>query len=265
MRAADCLVDSAFAPQLNVFRASLGSIKPVKRVFDDWFLCQSGVFVMYPEHFERAVDRYSRKVFQIDFPQDSGGVDETTASAIRTAKEFIDRDTAPTVVFVSASGNPPFASRFFANAVKAMRKLKKSKAILLTRHRDRIGELPENTIHIEFLPLHLCRDAGLKIAVLVHHGTIGCSATALRSAWPQVVIPAAFDQPYNAAILEALHVAQVIPMSRLTCTRLVKALEIALEDDTCVVEYASRFRASDAPSPQACVAEIIAKELLQYS
>ena len=264
MRAADCLVDIAFAPQLNAFRASLGSTKPVKRVFDEWFLCKAGVFAMYPEYFERAADAGSRKVFQIDFPQEGGDVSVTCLDAIRVAREFIDRDDAPTVVFVSASGNPPFASKFFAAAVKAMRRLAGAKAILLTRHRDRIGELPQNAIHINFLPLHICRDAGLKIAALVHHGTIGCSATALRSAWPQVVVPAAFDQPYNAAILEAMGAAKIIHMTRLTRTRLVKALEIVLEEDGRAPEPAQRRRANDASSPQARVAEIIAKELLQY-
>lgn len=264
MRAADCLVDIAFAPQLNAFRASLGSTKPVKRVFDEWFLCKAGVFAMYPEYFERAADAGSRKVFQIDFPQEGGAVNVTGLNAIRVAREFIDRDDAPTVVFVSASGNPPFASQFFATAVKAMRRLAGAKAILLTRHRDRIGELPENAIHIDFLPLHLCRDAGLKIAALVHHGTIGCSATALRSAWPQVVVPAAFDQPYNAALLEAMGAAQIIHMTRLTRTRLVKALKIVFKEEARAPETAPRRRANDASSPQARVAEIIAKELLQY-
>ena len=227
------LVDAAFVPRLNQFRAaSMGSNDPVRGgVFEDWFLCRRGAFAMYPEMFAQAPEGFH----QVCFPLASPDVDESSCEAVRKVRRFIDRADSPTIVFVSASGNPPFAAKYFKAAAKAMRALGScAQAVFLTRHADRLPPLPNNSIHIPFLPLEAC--AGIHIDLFVSHGTIGCLAHALRFGWPQLVVPAAWDQPFHAALLRSITNARALPMKCLTWRRLRRVMEEILDDEVALVE-----------------------------
>lgn len=269
-RCADFLIDRVFAPELNAFRRKrLGLMTPVRGVFaaEGWFLCRH-VIAMFPEAFSVVKSNAARVVHQIDFPCADADADaDAHEDAIARAREFVTSDDAPTAVFVSASGHPPFEKQFLHAAAKAMARLGGgiAKAIFLTTDRSHFEKrgLPANALHLHYLPLSACVEGRVRFDVIVSHATIGCTAAALRSGTKQVVVPAAFDQHHNAALLSRLNVAKVIPMRRLTSKLLAKTLERALRDES-MHHAAAKFAIDQVRSdPQARVADIITKKLAQ--
>ena len=267
-RIADFFVDRVFAPELNAFRRKrLGIKTPVRGVFaaEGWFLCRH-VVAMFPEVFSIVKSNTARVVHQVDFPYAHADSSDAHECAISRVQEFVTSDDVPTVAFVSASGHPPFASKFFRKAAKAMARLGGgiAKAIFLTTDRSHFEkrDLPLNVLHVNYLPLTACVEGRVRLSALVYHGTIGCAAAALRSAMKHVVVPAAFDQHHNAALLSRLNVARVIPMHRLTSKVLARTLEQTLRDESMhrtAKTVAQRIRGD----PRARVADIIANALAQ--
>ena len=215
---------------------------------------------MYPEAFARAPTFASA---QAGFPLQPRVPTSSELDVVAFAREYVEsHDAARTVVFVSASGNPPFAAKFFSAAADAMRRLgSTARAIFLTKHRDRLPDLPSNSIHLDFLPLDACHD--VKFGLFVSHGTIGCISNALVAGWPQVVIPARWDQPYNCELLRTMgKMARVIPIAKLSGKKLSRAIEQTFADAS-VREEATRIaqKLERAVGGAHVVAEIIAKKL----
>ena len=85
-----------------------------------------------------------------------------------------------------------------------------------------------------------------------------------------VVVPAAFDQPYNAEILQRMGIARVIPMNKLTTKRLTRALRHALRHEPSNVaswraDEVFRAYASQASDTAKDVAEFIGRDLLRFA
>ena len=273
--ACDFLIDCAFAPKVNAFRAELGMKTPkcVRGVFREWFMA-SHVLALYPAWFER-VDPPRRRgrvieTHQFDFPCDTRDVggDETVKRII----EFFGYGDEAALVFVSASGNPPFAAKFFDVAARCMARLGGARAIVLTKHTDRLGvlPLPPNVLHIEFvdlLALFRAMNRANRRPIVVHHCGVGVCASGLIGGALHVAVPAAFDQPYNANILRDMGVAaEVISMSRLSRKRLTRALLNVFEKSSLMSLRADeivRAFASSAPTDTVTlVADFIARRLL---
>ena len=271
LAAADCLVDCAFVPELDAFRARIGLHQHVSRVFRDWFM-SSRVLCLYPAWFERADEpkaRIPRGVHQFDFPLAASPGDAHDGNVVRDImQQLFTDDQQRMVVFVSATGNPPFATRVFAAALASMRALAGSsiKAIVLTKHPDRLGgAAPPNVKHVSFVNLTALLSAR-KHPILVHHGGIGCCAAGMRAGASHVVVPAAFDQPYNAEILQRMGIARVIPMRKLTTKRLTRALRHALRDEPSRrADEVFRAYASQASDTAKDVAEFIGRDLLRFA
>ena len=64
-----------------------------------------------------------------------------------------------------------------------------------------------------------------RAAVVVHHGGVGTSAEALHAGKPMLVVPHGFDQPDNAARLQRLGVAEVLPAARYRADRAARLLD----------------------------------------
>jgi UDP:flavonoid glycosyltransferase YjiC (YdhE family) len=77
-----------------------------------------------------------------------------------------------------------------------------------------------------------------RACVLVHHGGVGTCGQALRSGVPQLVTPVSTDQPDNAARLERLGVARVLPSRKASAPALMQELDILLTEP----RYAVRAR-----------------------
>ena len=119
------------------------------------------------------------------------------------AEAFLQQGPPP-VIFTPGSFMR-LSNVFFAEAVKACEQLG-VRAIFLTPHADQLpSPLPSTIRHFKFVSLQRLSKA---CAALVHHGGIGTCAQGLRAGIPQLIAPVFFDQPDNAARLEALGVGK---------------------------------------------------------
>jgi len=93
------------------------------------------------------------------------------------------------------------AESFFREALAACEHLG-LRGIFLTPYSDQVpAKLPPTIRHFKFISLQRLARHG---AALVHHGGIGTCAQGLRAGIPQLINPLFFDQPDNAARIEAL-------------------------------------------------------------
>ncbi|KAL3760062.1 hypothetical protein ACHAWU_006610 [Discostella pseudostelligera] len=100
-----------------------------------------------------------------------------------------------------------------------------------------------------------------RMAAIVHHAGIGTTAAALRSGVPQLPCPVMLDQPHNAAMVKRLGVAPTaIPFASITAKKVIKGLELILNDDKGGKEIRARAKEvgqriakeSDSSLGQAC-------------
>lgn len=131
-------------------------------------------------------------------------LDDALVPALPPPLENFLRDGPAPVIFTPGS----FIRRseaFFREAAAACER-QGLRAVFLTPHGDQIPQALAPTIrHFKFVSLQ--RLAG-HAAALVHHGGIGTCAQALRAGIPQLITPVFFDQPDNAARVEALGVGR---------------------------------------------------------
>ena len=126
---------------------------------------------------------------------------------------FLDNGKAP-LVFTLGSAAVHANLSFLRESVEAAQRLGQ-RAVLLTGSAEMREQLPRE------LPANIhCIDYAAHSAlfpralIIVHHGGIGTSSEALRSGHPMLVVPHGFDQPDNAARLQRLGVAEVLPARR---------------------------------------------------
>jgi rhamnosyltransferase subunit B len=99
------------------------------------------------------------------------------------------------------------AAAFFQQSLAACEQLG-LRAVFLTPYREQVPtELPGYACHVQYAPLQRLAP---RCAAIVHHGGIGTLAQGLKAGIPQLVTPLFFDQPDNAARLEALGVGESI-------------------------------------------------------
>ncbi|MEO8998591.1 MAG: glycosyltransferase [Rhodanobacter sp.] len=137
---------------------------------------------------------------------------------------FLDGGPAP-VVFTLGSTAVHANVGFLRESCKAAQQLGQ-RAVLLTGSPEMRAQLPRDlpsTIHLVEYAAH---DALFpRAAIIVHHGGIGTSSEALRSGRPMLVVPHGFDQPDNAARLQRLGVAEILPARRYRADRAVVLLQ----------------------------------------
>jgi UDP:flavonoid glycosyltransferase YjiC (YdhE family) len=208
------VLDPHVVPALNAFRTTHG-LAPVHRVMRSWLHSPNQVIGLFPEWFGPRQPDWPGALELVGFPLDGGSL-----PALDThLTNFLDAGEPP-LLFTPGSANRQ-ASRFFAAAVSAARRLGR-RALLLSRYSEQIpASLPEGIRHVAWAPL---RALAPQCAALVHHGGIGTSAHALAAGVPQLVMPMGFDQPDNAARLERLGVARWITPDRFDGERVASAL-----------------------------------------
>jgi rhamnosyltransferase subunit B len=120
--------------------------------------------------------------------------------------EVFLRQGPPPVIFTPGSFMRG-ADRFFRESLLACERLS-LRAVFLTPYREHLpSHLPTSVMHFSYVALQRLAP---RSAAMVHHGGIGTAAQGLRAGLPQLVTPLFFDQPDNAARLEALGVGQRI-------------------------------------------------------
>jgi UDP:flavonoid glycosyltransferase YjiC (YdhE family) len=141
---------------------------------------------------------------------------------------FLDVGPPPLVFTLGSTAvhiNADFLRESLAAAVRLGQR-----AVLLTgsqQMRAQLpGELPPGVHAADYAP-HAALFA--RASVIVHHGGVGTSAEALHAGKPMLVVPHGFDQPDNAARLQRLGVARVLPAHRYHCAGASADLRALLE------------------------------------
>lgn len=142
---------------------------------------------------------------------------------------FLDAGPAP-IVFTLGSAAVHANLGFLRESAQAAQQLDQ-RAVLLTGSPEMRARLPQDlpaTIHRVDYAAH---DALFpRASVTVHHGGIGTSSEALRSGRPMLVVPHGFDQPDNAARLQRLGVAEILPARHYRADRAAMLLRRLLHE-----------------------------------
>jgi rhamnosyltransferase subunit B len=120
---------------------------------------------------------------------------------------------APPLVFSLGSTAVHASETFLRESLKAALALGQ-RAVLFTGSPEMRARLPARlppTIHVVDYAPHAVLFP--RASVVVHHGGIGTSGEALHAGKPMLVVPHGFDQPDNAARLQRLGVAEVLPVA----------------------------------------------------
>ena len=210
------VIDKLLAPPINALRQEHG-LPPVRGILRDWWNSPDRVIGMFPDWFAHPAADWPKQTRLTGF----GLWDEGSVGGVpQEMYDFLNAGEPP-VVFTPGSAMWQ-AQKFFAACIDACTRLNR-RGILLTRHREHLPEnLPSYIRHFEYAPFSQLLPS---VACLVHHGGIGTSAQAMAAGVRQVVTPMAHDQMDNAARMEKLGIARVIPANKLTGANLAKSIK----------------------------------------
>jgi len=240
------LIDRLLAPEVNAFRAEL-ALPPVRRIFDRWVHSPDLVLGLFPEWFAAPQPDWPAHLHLTGFPLfDEGGARKPSAELA----EFLDSGEPP-LVFTAGSANAQ-AREFFRVSVEVCR-AGGYRGILLTEFAGLLPErLCEGIRHFEYLPFS---EVFPRARAVVHHGGIGTVAQALAAGVPQLLVPAAHDQPDNAARVRRLGAGSVLRPSRYRTRTVLARLDYLLRAPGVVESCRQRARdlAGSTALDDACV------------
>ena len=179
-------------------------------------------------------------------PQDA----QDTAAATSDALERFLAAGEPPVVFALGSSAVWLARHYWQHAIAACETLG-IRGLLLTGI-PLEQRLPANVAAFNYLPYSRVFP---RAAAIVHQVGIGTLSYALRSGRPQLLAPAGYDQPDNAARAARLGVGRILPFRRAHSTaRIVRELRALLGDPAyakAAVETAAKLRGTDGAASAA--------------
>jgi len=237
-------IDPAIAPSVNELRKSLGLAR-VKSILGSWMNSPDLTLGLWPEWFSRAQPDWPQNARLAGFPMyDEGDVTPLPIELLA----FLDANEAP-IAFTPGSAMK-FANKFFQTAADACALLNRP-GLLLTRHADQIPKsLPPGVIHVPYAPFGKLLP---RCAAIVHHGGIGTTSQALKSACPQLIMPMAHDQPDNAHRVQQLGCGSFVWPRSFTPRRVASELSKILSPET--KQNANKVAAhfsNDTPLVRAC-------------
>lgn len=224
-RFSDLRSDRLLAPEINSFRAQLG-LKPVSRVWGHWRHSPQRVIGLWPEWLYGPKPDWPPEAVVTGFIEyDGPSTVETQGQLDHAVNE--DAGDRPPIVFTAGSWTVNVRD-FFAAACEACEILDWP-GLLLTQEEEPLGKpLPRLVRHIRYAPFgKLLPRAG----AIVHHGGIGTAARALKAGIPQIIMPMAYDQRYNANRLVRLGVARAIERKHFTAQNLAAQLREMLQSE----------------------------------
>jgi UDP:flavonoid glycosyltransferase YjiC (YdhE family) len=145
---------------------------------------------------------------------------------------------SPPVVFTLGSSAVQQPGNFYHESLAAISRLG-CRAVMLVGNNSLPEILPAGTVVFPYAPFSKIFP---RAAVIVHQGGIGTCAQALVAGRPMLVVPFAFDQPDNAARLQRLGVARVIPRKRYTAREVYSELGQLLTEPACIASAAAAAR-----------------------
>lgn len=156
----------------------------------------------------------------------------------------------PPLVFALGSSAVWLAQDFWKHAIAACQKLGQRGLLLTGVPLEQ--SLPATVAAFEYLPYS---SVFPRAAAVIHQAGIGTLSQALRSARPQLLTPAGFDQPDNAARAARLGIGRILPFHRAhDDSRLVRELRALLDEPAhqrIAVETSIRLRGIDGAAAAA--------------
>ncbi len=229
---------------LHALRAELG-LPPVKRaiLLDGQFSGRGTLALFDPSLAAPQPDWPVRTLVCGAALYDAGDPQDTAAAADERLEAFFAAGPPP-VVFALGSSAVWLARDYWNHAIAAC-KILRMRGLLLTGMPLK-QQLPDTVAAFDYLPYSRVFS---RAAAIVHQAGIGTLSFALRSGRPQLLTPAGFDQPDNAARAARLGVGRVLPFRRAhNHVRLARELRALLGDPTharAAVEIAEKSRGVD--------------------
>jgi len=195
---------------------------------------------LFPDWFGDAdPELHSNHVF-VGFPF----LDREAATLPRDLEAFVVRH-GPPIVFTAGTGVQDIG-KFFEVARRLQAETGRS-VLFLSQFHHTVPEASSPLFRIQAYADHAVLFP--RAAMVVHNGGIGTVAQATRAALPQVVVPLVWDQPDNAARLEALGIGQRVELAELCPERLAAFLEQFEAMDRARLTLAAELvKACDAPA-----------------
>lgn len=179
-------LNTAFLPQLNTFRRSLG-LSAIRSYYDEAFMGPEGVALLFPSWFLAPQPDWPTKVQQFDFPLSLN----TSAPLPDALEEWLSTGTPP-ILWTCGSANM-HVEKFHKLAIKVTQ-IFGGRALLVSQKAPAV-RLPDTMLHVSHVPFE---DVFSRCRAVVHHAGIGTTAKALAAGIPQLALPLAHDQHDNA-------------------------------------------------------------------
>ena len=141
--------------------------------------------------------------------------------------EFLDEGPPP-IVFTLGSSAFWVARDYYHDSIAAAQALGR-RALLLIGHERNLpaSPLPEGVAAFEYAPFG---EVFPRACAIVHQGGVGTTGQGMRSAKPVLIVPHAHDQFDNAARVERLGAARVLPRPRYDAKTATRELRMLLDD-----------------------------------
>ena len=215
-------------------------VKPPRSLWREWWDSPDGVLALFPEWFAQPQPDWPANLMQWTFPLEDLAKEQALAPELAA---FLEQGERP-VVFTPGSANVQ-ASRFFAVAAEAVRRVG-CRAVFVTRDPGQVPkELPAGVITVEYAPFStLLRHA----AAFVHHGGVGTMSQGFAAGVPQLIMAMAHDQPDNADRLQRLGAGISLSVRQFTPERLTRELN-RLRHELVIRQAALRCAENLHPAP----------------
>jgi rhamnosyltransferase subunit B len=195
------VIDPAVRPEINRLRASLG-LAPVRRVMSRWLHSPQRVICAFPDWFAAPQADWPPNTVCTGFARMPAAPDEALGGDLR---RFLDAGPAP--IAVTPGSAMAHGREFIERAIAAAGALRQ-RVVVVTPFRDQLpAVLPAFVHHVPYAPFDALAP---RVAVFVHHGGIGTSATVMAAGKPQLVVPFSYDQPDNGMRLARLGVGAMV-------------------------------------------------------
>ena len=237
---------------LNHCRRQLG-LPAVRRPLNRWWNSPDLVLGLYPDWYGPPASELPPAMQLVGFPLSDGPV---WADDQQATEQMLGGLPAPPVVFTAGTAQR-HAAAFFAAAAAACQRLQVPGVLLASDRRQLPPQLPPGVQAAGYLPLGQLLPGA---AAVVHHGGIGTTSQALRSACPQLLCPVAFDQFDNAERVVRLGCGLQL-LRRPTAERLTRRLQPMLADTAMhrrCAELAAKTAAGGADAAAEAIARLLA-------
>lgn len=215
-------VSYSWSAPARVLRKDLG-LPPGKDPLWEGQHSPHGVLALFSRHFAGPQPDWPRNTTVCGFPF----LDNETNPLDPELAEFL-KEGEPPLVFTLGSAAVMIAGDFYEHAIRAAVELKR-RAILVAgpKTEELAKRLPSTMKAVRWAAFPALFK---KAAAVIHSGGVGTTAQALRGGKPQLVVPFAHDQFDNADRVRRLGAGGLLHRSRVNTPRLVKTLELLLNN-----------------------------------